>query len=77
MVVTIPIRQAGGQLVELLRDLAPDDQIGLTEGGRLVGRIVPETPPANTRRPGACKGMLEIMDDGDDEVLEHFKAYLP
>jgi antitoxin (DNA-binding transcriptional repressor) of toxin-antitoxin stability system len=77
MVVTIPIRQAGGQLVELVRDLGPDDQIGLTEGGRLVARIIPESPSADTRRPGACKGMLEIMDDGDDEVLEQFKAYLP
>jgi antitoxin (DNA-binding transcriptional repressor) of toxin-antitoxin stability system len=77
MVVIIPIRQAGGQLVELVRDLGPDDQIGLTEGGRLVARIIPESPSADTRRPGACKGMLEIMDDGDDEVLEQFKAYLP
>jgi antitoxin (DNA-binding transcriptional repressor) of toxin-antitoxin stability system len=74
MVVTIPIRQTGGQLVELLRDLGPDDQIGLTEGGRLVARVIPERPSANTRRPGNCKSMLEIVDD---EVIEHFKAYLP
>jgi antitoxin (DNA-binding transcriptional repressor) of toxin-antitoxin stability system len=77
MPIAIPIRQADGQLLELLRDLGPDDQIGLTEGGRLVARIIPESPSANTRRPGACKGMLEIMGDGDDEVLEPFKAYLP
>jgi antitoxin (DNA-binding transcriptional repressor) of toxin-antitoxin stability system len=74
MVRTIPVRQADGQLIELLRDLGPDDQMALTEGGRLVARIIPEFPQGETRRPGACKGMLEILDEGDDAVLEHFLA---
>ncbi len=77
MVPTIPVGQADGRLVELLRDLGPDGQIALTEDGRLVARIVPESPPAATRRAGACKGMLEILDESDDRVLEHFRAYLP
>jgi antitoxin (DNA-binding transcriptional repressor) of toxin-antitoxin stability system len=77
MVTTIPVGQAEGHLVELLRDLGPDDQIVLTEGGRLIARIVPEGQPATARRPGACKGMLEFLDERDDAMLEHFKAYLP
>jgi antitoxin (DNA-binding transcriptional repressor) of toxin-antitoxin stability system len=77
MVLTIPVDQADGHLVELLRDLGPEDQIGLTEGGRVVARIVPESPPTTTRRRGACKGMLDLLDEGDDAMLEHFKAYLP
>jgi antitoxin (DNA-binding transcriptional repressor) of toxin-antitoxin stability system len=77
MVLTIPVGQADGHLVELLRDLGPADQIGLTEGGRLVARIVRESPLATTRRPGACKGMLDLLDEGDDAILEHFKANLP
>jgi antitoxin (DNA-binding transcriptional repressor) of toxin-antitoxin stability system len=77
MVRTIPLRQAGGQLVELLRDLGPGDEIALTEGDRLVARIIPEPTPPAVRRPGACKGMLEVLDEGDDVVLEHFKAYMP
>jgi antitoxin (DNA-binding transcriptional repressor) of toxin-antitoxin stability system len=77
MVLTIPVGQADGHLVELLRDLGPEDQIGLTEGGRLVARIVRERPSATTRRPGACKGMLDLLNEGDEAVLEYFKAYLP
>jgi antitoxin (DNA-binding transcriptional repressor) of toxin-antitoxin stability system len=72
MIRTIPVRQADGQLVELLRRLGPDDEIELTEDGRLVARINPEFPSTTARRPGACKEMLDILDDGDDAVLEHF-----
>jgi antitoxin (DNA-binding transcriptional repressor) of toxin-antitoxin stability system len=77
MVLTIPVGQADGHLTELLRSLGPDDQIALTDDGRLVARMVPEAPPSVARRPGASRGMLEILDESDDEVLEHFKAYLP
>jgi antitoxin (DNA-binding transcriptional repressor) of toxin-antitoxin stability system len=77
MVLTIPIEQAIAQLVDLVRDLGPDDEIVLTDGGRQLARIVPEIAPPGVRRPGACKGMLEVLDDGDDVILEHFKEYLP
>jgi hypothetical protein len=33
--------------------------------------------PPGLRRPGACKGMLEVLDEGDEVILEHFKEYLP
>ena len=65
------------QLVDLVRELGPGDEIVLTDGGRRLARIVPEVPPRDGRRPGACKGMLEVLDNGDDAVLEHFKEYLP
>ena len=77
MVVTIPIQQAVAQLVDLVRELGPGDEIVLTDGGRQLARIVPEAPPRGVRRPGTCKGMLEVLDDGDDAVLEQFKEYLP
>ncbi len=77
MVVTISIQEAVEQLVEMVRELGPDDEIVLTDGGRYLARIVAGVLPRGGRRPGACKGMLEILDDGDDAVLEHFKEYLP
>lgn len=77
MVVTVPIEQAVAQLVDLVRELGSGDEIVLTDGGRRLARIVPEVPPRDGRRPGACKGMLEVLDNGDDAVLEHFKEYLP
>lgn len=76
MVRTIPTHKAARQLVELIRNLGPDDEIALTDDGQLVARILPETHPTSTRRPGACKGMLEILHEGDEEILEHFKGYL-
>jgi antitoxin (DNA-binding transcriptional repressor) of toxin-antitoxin stability system len=77
MVLTIPIQQAADQLVDLVHELEQGDEIVLTDGGRHVARIVPEWMPPRGRRPGACKGMLEVLDDGDDAVLEHFKENLP
>jgi antitoxin (DNA-binding transcriptional repressor) of toxin-antitoxin stability system len=73
----IPIGETSGRLSELLRDLGPHDQIGLTENGRLVARILPEAPLLLERLPGACKDLLDILDDGDDAVLDQFEAYLP
>jgi len=78
--ITIPVGQADGQLSNLVHALGPNDQIALTENGRMVARIVAEPAPfEGVRVPGLCKGMLEIVgdDDGDDEVLAHFAAYLP
>ena len=69
MVVTMPIQQAVVRLVDLVRELGPGDQIVLTDGGRQLARIIPEAPPRGGRQPGACKGMLE--------VLERFKEDLP
>ncbi len=77
MVLTIPIERAVTRLVDLVRDLGPGDEIVLTDGGRQLARIVPEIAPPRLRRAGACKGMLEVLDDGDDVILEHFKEYLP
>jgi antitoxin (DNA-binding transcriptional repressor) of toxin-antitoxin stability system len=77
MVLTIPIDQAAAQLAELVHDLGPGDEIVLTDGVRHVARIVPEIAARRTRQPGACAGMLEVLDGGDDVILEHFKEYLP
>jgi len=77
MTLTIPVEQAAAQLVGLVHDLGPGDEIVLTDKGRHVARIVPQNNSQGAREPGACKGMLEVLDDSDDAVLEHFKAYLP
>jgi antitoxin (DNA-binding transcriptional repressor) of toxin-antitoxin stability system len=77
MALTIPVQQAVGQLLDLVRDLGPGDEIVLTDGGRRLARILPDTAQPQPRRPGACKGMLEVLDDEDDVILEHFKEHLP
>lgn len=77
MVLTIPIYDASVRLADLVRDLAPGDEIVLTEEGNFLARIIPEPGGQRSRQPGACKGMLDVRDDGDEAILEHFKDYLP
>jgi antitoxin (DNA-binding transcriptional repressor) of toxin-antitoxin stability system len=77
MVRMIPIQEASARLAELVRALEPGDQIVLTDGTRRVGRIVPEPLPQTQRQAGVCKGMLEIIDDEEDAILDHFRDYVP
>ncbi len=64
MITTIPIQQALAQLIDLVRDLGPYDEIVLTDGDRHLARIVPEIGSPSVRHPGPCKGALEILSDG-------------
>jgi antitoxin (DNA-binding transcriptional repressor) of toxin-antitoxin stability system len=77
MVRMIPTQEASARLAELVRALEPGDQIVLTDGTRRVGRIVPEPLPQTQRQAGVCKGMLEIIDDEEDAILDHFRDYAP
>jgi antitoxin (DNA-binding transcriptional repressor) of toxin-antitoxin stability system len=70
MVRTVSIQQASAQLAELVRMLEPGDQIVLTDGDQHVARIVPEAAPLPHRKAGACRGMLEILDDGDAGITD-------
>jgi prevent-host-death family protein len=73
---TIPLDQASAQLSGLVRALGPGDEIILTDNNKPIARIVPNSGQSK-RVAGTCKGMLEILDDSDDVILEHFKEYLP
>jgi antitoxin (DNA-binding transcriptional repressor) of toxin-antitoxin stability system len=77
MVRTITVQDVSGQLAALVRGLHPGDQIVLTDGAQRIARIVPETMARPNRKAGLCKGMLEIVSDDDDDILEHFKDYAP
>jgi len=73
---TIPLEQASEQLTGLVRALGPGDEIVLTENDKPIARIVPSAARPK-RVAGTCKGLLEILDDSDDVILEHFKEYMP
>ncbi len=43
-------------------------------------RVVVDSPQTSDSTPsplGEWKGKVEILDDGDADVLDHFKDYLP
>ena len=83
MSTSLTIQQAASQLGDLVRTLAPGDEILLTDNNRTVALIVPQNEP-DTSPPkfglGSWIGKLEIVDeddDGDAEILEMFEDYLP
>jgi antitoxin (DNA-binding transcriptional repressor) of toxin-antitoxin stability system len=73
---TVSIQQASSKLSELVLALGPGDEIVLTNNDRPVARIVPNVITTK-RTAGAWKGKLEIIDDTDDDILEHFQDYMP
>ena len=74
--ITIPIGEASARLSELIDQLQPGEEIGLTRGSDTVARIVKNSTQKQTRHFGLGKGRLTILAD-DDEHLEHFQDYLP
>jgi antitoxin (DNA-binding transcriptional repressor) of toxin-antitoxin stability system len=72
----ISIEEASARLGDLVRSLGPGDEIVLLEKDAPIARIVRSASPTK-RLPGAWKGKLEILDDGDDAILDHFREYVP
>lgn len=73
---TIPIGEASSRLSELIDQLQPGEEIGLTRGSDTVARLVKNSIQKQTRHFGLGKGKLTILAD-DDEHLDHFQDYLP
>lgn len=77
---TITVDEASTRMKELPADLAPGDEIVLTQDDRTVARVVPEPPtqpPLKDRVPGTLKGMLiENSDVPDDAHLKDFAEYM-
>lgn len=74
---TITIEEAQSQLRQLLAQLAPGQEIRITDQGRPIARLIGEaTPPRPPRQPGSAIGQLIILAE-DDEHLREFEAYMP
>lgn len=75
-VTTITLEEAQAKLSQLLHQLAPGEEILITEGQRpmakLVGQGVVSRKP---RQPGSGKGKLIILEE-DDEHLKDFEEYM-
>lgn len=74
---TLTIAEVQSQLPEVIHRLNPGEEITVTEGDRVVARIVGDARPLAQRpKPGLMKGMLTIISD-DDEHLKDFAEYMP
>lgn len=76
MSATVTVEEAQARLKDLIHQLAPGEEIVITENAQPVARLV--VSPAETPRPipGRGKGTLVIHAE-DDEHLEDFKEYMP
>jgi len=79
MSATITVEEAQAHLKELIGNLAPGEELVITEGQRPVARLVgePKSQPKPPRPgPGLCKGSIVFMAPDFDAPLEDFKDYM-
>lgn len=69
----ISVEQAQENLVEIIDNLKPGEEVEITKGNQAVARLVGQK---RVRQFGLGKGKLTIVQE-DDEHLEDFKEYMP
>ena len=77
MTISITLQEAQAKLTDLVHQLAPGDEIIITENQRPVATLMGKlAAPIKPRVPGNCKGMISLSVE-DDEHLEGFAEYMP
>jgi prevent-host-death family protein len=79
MSTTITIDEAQAKLKELIHQLAPGEEVIITENQQPVAKLVGEQhqpKPGLRPPPGLGKGFITVVSD-DDEHLEDFEDYMP
>jgi antitoxin (DNA-binding transcriptional repressor) of toxin-antitoxin stability system len=79
MSATIPIEEAKATLKALIHQLAPGEEVIITENQQPVAKLVNNSPkPKSGLRPppGLGKGCITVIAD-DDEHLKQFEEYMP
>jgi antitoxin (DNA-binding transcriptional repressor) of toxin-antitoxin stability system len=71
MRTAIPVEEAQAHVRELIGNLAPGEELIITEGHRPVAKIVGQGVPAlKPRQPGSAKGKLIILEDDDEHLMD-------
>ena len=79
MAATVTIEEAQAKLKELIHELAPGEEVIITENQQPVAKLVNQPPRIKPGlRPPHClgKGCITIISD-DDEHLKDFGDYMP
>ncbi len=72
----LTLAEAQTRLPDVVHRLNVGEEVMITEGDRVVARLVGESKPAWRRPgPGLCKGMLTILSE-DDDHLKDFEEYM-
>jgi antitoxin (DNA-binding transcriptional repressor) of toxin-antitoxin stability system len=76
MSTTISLEEAQANLRSLIHQLAPGEELVITENQQPVAKLVSElVKKMQPRKAGNCVGMMRIVAD-DDEHLEDFEEYM-
>ena len=76
MSVPITVEEAQTKLPELIRMLAPGEEIIITQDQRPVARLVGErSTQSRPRVPGNCRGLITLLVE-DEEHLKDFEEYM-
>ncbi len=79
MSTTVTMEEAQAKLKELIHQLAPGEEIIITENQQPVAKLVSEPPkpkPKQRPGPGLCKGMITYIAPDFDAPLEDMKEYM-
>jgi antitoxin (DNA-binding transcriptional repressor) of toxin-antitoxin stability system len=77
MPTSITVEEAQVKLKELIGQLAPGEEIVITEKEQPVAKLVGQRPGCLPRHaPGLGKGSILYMAPDFDEPLEEFKEYM-
>jgi prevent-host-death family protein len=79
MSATITVEEAQAKLKEIIHQLAPGEEVIITENQQPVAKLVSEQPkpqPKQRPGPGLCKGMITYMAPDFDAPLEDMKEYM-
>ena len=79
MSAMITIEEAQAKLKELIHQLAPGEEVIITENQQPVAKLVSEQPTVTKPPrpgPGLCKGMITYMAPDFDAPLEDMKEYM-
>ena len=79
MATTITVDEAQARLKELIHQMAPGEEVILTENQQPVAKLVSEQPPPQPKQrpgPGLGRGMILFIAPDFDAPLEEMKEYM-
>ncbi|NLY02505.1 MAG: DUF2281 domain-containing protein [Rhodopirellula sp.] len=73
---TVSIQEVGAKLSELIHQLAPGEEVIITDNDQAVARLVATGAPQAQRKLGTLKGTVTYMAPDFDAPLDDFKEYI-
>jgi prevent-host-death family protein len=74
----VSLQEAQATLPELIDQLAPGDELVITQDNRPVAKVIPfqGEPADRPRQPGTMRGTVLYMAPDFDAPLEDFREYM-